>query len=1038
MEQQSNPINQAKTVDSSKNGGIPLNAQIQGQIGTSQPTVSNSVFLFYSPQSNPTHKPRAWKREGRDKRTPLVHPKFTTGSVKRKEEQDQNTTIVTASLEKRGRGIGVDGEQIIVSSGTAMQACRSSRNKRKMKFRFEEMWLRKEECQEVVSSSWSSVTGYEGWNTLIQKVQSCSSALTTWNSTKFGKVQKRLRQCMRKINALQQQPHYEIVSHKERQVLAEMEEWLEREEIMWRQRSREIWIQEGDRNTRFFHSYFTSLFETTQPVDISHVTKCLSLCVLEVDNNYLTSEFTEEEVSKALFQMHPSKASGPNGLSPAFFQHFWGQIKDDILKPCLQFLNHGVEFPPALNFTHVVLIPKCKDPKIMYNLRPINLCTVIYKVIAKVLANRFKQILLRVISQEKKGARGWYALKLDMSKAFDRVEWPYLEAVMKALGFAETWVQKIMACVSSVQYEMLLNEGLTAMIKEAERRDFLRGASELGARNLLDILKKYEAASGQMVNLCKSSVTFSPNVDQQTRVKILDVLGMEETKKPKEVSRLPIPSREVLIKSVLQALPMYVMSTFLLHTRLCTELERIMNRYWWGGGDDEHKIHWMEWRRLAIPKNMGGLGFRALHEFNTALLGKQGWRLLVNSDSLAARVLKAKYFPRSDLLHASLKPSCSLTWRSIWHSLDLLKHGCWRLIGDGRNTRIWSDPWIPGNSQYYVQSPQPENCDLEYVRDLIDADTHTWKRDLVMETFNSHEAQLILSLPLSWMGQHDSWGRRLWSLDIPEKVHLLLWSAYCNILPTKDNLHHRQIMVDPECPVCDLEQESVLHSLMSCLAAQAVWLGCPFTLKVFELGIETFAASFDIVVEVLGTEHLELFCVVCWKRWNCRNNALWNGKITSPQVIVEQSLLFLNEYRCLTISKGRGATVVQRHTETRWQPPGEELVKINVDGATSDEERVHGMGAVARDSLGEVMAAMVCKGQGLVPAEIAKACSLQQALRWAQNLSFRRIILESDCSSIVTALNSLTLSFHSSLGAILLDCKRLMTMFLSCHVQHVQ
>ncbi|GLT72259.1 hypothetical protein SLA2020_483830 [Shorea laevis] len=334
---------------------------------------------------------------------------------------------------------------------------------------------------------------------------------------------------------------------------------------------------------------------------------------------------------------------------------------------------------------------------------------------------------------------------------------------------------------------------------------------------------------------------------------------------------------------------------------------------------------------------------------------------------------------------------------------------------------------------------------------------------------------LKLSLKLSWMGQHDSWawnytrhgfysvksgyhmaiemqrnpglpassssgfqGRRLWSLDIPEKVRLLLWSAYCNILPTKDNLHRRRIMVDPECPVCGLEQESVLHSLMTCPAAKAVWLGCPFTLKVSELGIETFAAAFDIVVDVLGTEHLELFCVVCWKLWNCRNNALWNGKITSPQVTVEQSLLFLNEYRRLIVSKGRGAAVVQRRTETRWKPPGEGLIKINVDGAISDEERVHGMGAVARDSLGEVMAAMACKGHGLVPAEIAEACSLRHALRWAQNLSFRRIIMESDCASIVTALNSSTLSFHSSLGAVLLDCKRLMASFLSCHVQHVR
>ncbi|GLT48410.1 hypothetical protein SLA2020_220400 [Shorea laevis] len=159
MEKQSNPTKQAETVDSSKNGGILLNvpslkeqdcrcelfpnevsahdehnnidglgsmqAQIQDKIGTSQPIVSDSVFLFSSPQSNPTQKPKAWKREARDKRIPIVHPKFTTGSVKRKEEQDQNTTVVNASLEKRGRGVGVDEKQIVVSVGTAMQAFRS-------------------------------------------------------------------------------------------------------------------------------------------------------------------------------------------------------------------------------------------------------------------------------------------------------------------------------------------------------------------------------------------------------------------------------------------------------------------------------------------------------------------------------------------------------------------------------------------------------------------------------------------------------------------------------------------------------------------------------------------------------------------------------------------------------------------------------------------------------------------------------------------------------------------------------------------------
>ncbi|GLU20311.1 hypothetical protein SLE2022_365180 [Rubroshorea leprosula] len=105
----------------------------------------------------------------------------------------------------------------------------------------------------------------------------------------------------------------------------------------------------------------------------------------------------------------------------------------------------------------------------------------------------------------------------------------------------------------------------------------------------------------------------------------------------------------------------------------------------------------MEWKRLAVSKKEGGLGFQAMHELNLALLGKQGWRLLSNPNFLGTQLMKAKYFPRLDFLHAQLKPTCSFVWWSIWHSIDLLKQGCRILKGYGHNMRIWEDPWLPGN-----------------------------------------------------------------------------------------------------------------------------------------------------------------------------------------------------------------------------------------------------------------------------------------------------------------------------------------------------
>ena len=137
-----------------------------------------------------------------------------------------------------------------------------------------------------------------------------------------------------------------------------------------------------------------------------------------------------------------------------------------------------------INFTHIALIPKVKSLESVSQFRPISLCTMIYKIVSKVLTNWLKLIHPQIIydtqiafvsrrhitdnilvscllwsatlflKTKRKGKTSHMAIKLDMSKAYGRVEWDYLKAVMEKLGFAPKWVFMIMSCVTLVSYSV--------------------------------------------------------------------------------------------------------------------------------------------------------------------------------------------------------------------------------------------------------------------------------------------------------------------------------------------------------------------------------------------------------------------------------------------------------------------------------------------------------------------------------------------------------------------------------------------------------
>jgi hypothetical protein len=181
-----------------------------------------------------------------------------------------------------------------------------------------------------------------------------------------------------------------------------------------------------------------------------------------------------------------------------------------------------------------------------------------------------------------------------------------------------------------------------------------------------------------------------------------------------KVKFLSQAGKEVLLKAVIQAILTYSMGVFQLPISLCKELNQMIQTFWWSHMSNNFKIHWMSWTKMGRSKSIGGLGFRDLVVFNKALLAKQGWRIMQDLTSMAAQILKAKYFPNCTFLVAPLGSKPSFAWRSLCNAKDLMVQGLiWR-IGDGKSVKIWGDRWLATPTTFVVQS-----CPI-----ILDASSH--------------------------------------------------------------------------------------------------------------------------------------------------------------------------------------------------------------------------------------------------------------------------------------------------------------------------
>jgi hypothetical protein len=280
--------------------------------------------------------------------------------------------------------------------------------------------------------------------------------------------------------------------------------------IQW-QNSRVRWLKEGDANSSYFHrcinkrrreneilslewngrqikgvseikgaivDHFQDHFSArgVRPIPANMEFKKIN----NAEREELVQEFSEDEVRMAVWECDSSKSPGPDGVNFGFVKEFWDEVKDDFIRVMREFHSYG-RMVKGANSSFIVLIPKKKNPVKIADFRPISLIGCIYKVIAKVLANRLKKVMGKLISESqsaflsgrqildgilianeivdeaRRKKKEVLMFKVDFEKAYDSVDWRFLDFVMEKMGFHDKWRRWILECLKSASISVLVN-----------------------------------------------------------------------------------------------------------------------------------------------------------------------------------------------------------------------------------------------------------------------------------------------------------------------------------------------------------------------------------------------------------------------------------------------------------------------------------------------------------------------------------------------------------------------------------------------------
>ncbi|GKA46941.1 RNA-directed DNA polymerase, eukaryota, reverse transcriptase zinc-binding domain protein [Tanacetum coccineum] len=536
---------------------------------------------------------------------------------------------------------------------------------------------------------------------------------------KNGNLEDRVEKCRESLkfaqSLMEKNPYDNVLKAEEAKCLSQYMEAIDDAENLLMHQAKVDWISKGDRNNKFFHNILKSRgnmhkitnicnekgdsFEGNEVAEqfVCHFMKFLGAgkeatklddtnlfnkMVSNEEANFMIREVTDKEIRESMFDIGENKALGPDGYTAAFFKGAWDIVGNDICLVVKDFFKNG-KLLGEVNATVITLIPKIQHPCKVSDFRPIACCNVLYKCISKILTNRIKSTLDKVvninqsafipgrviqdnlmITQELlkgyncKNGPSRCALKIDIAKAYDTVNWVFLEKILIKFGFHKKMVDwhfmEVFSLILARNVErnrfFIYHKGCKELklthLSFADDLLVISHGDEHSIKVIKDSLEEFSLVSGLLPNMDKSVIFFG-SVKENVKEKILEVLPFKIGKLHVKYLGIPLLAKRLgindckclvekvknkvqdwknkvlsyagrlqLIASILSTMQSYWASVVKIPKAVTKEINGILKKFLWSYSGMSNGKAKVAWKVVCKPKSEGGLGIRNLEEWN--------------------------------------------------------------------------------------------------------------------------------------------------------------------------------------------------------------------------------------------------------------------------------------------------------------------------------------------------------------------------------------------------------------------------------------